>query len=905
MIQTKLQRHEAGVQPAEVLLGQLSVQAAQGLSETEVQRRRETYGLNRLQETVGRSSWQIFAAQFKSPIIALLVAAAALSAAFQEWVEAIAIVIAILLNATIGFLTEMQAVRSMESLKALSETQANVRRKGAVQTVAAEQLVPGDILVFEGGDLIAADARVIAASKLQIDESALTGESLPVSKTAGAIAAEVALAEQTNVLFKGTAVTRGSGEAVVFATGMETELGHISALTAQAQEEVTPLEQRLDDLGRRLIWITLAIVAVVAVFGVVGGNDLFLMIETAIALAVGAVPEGLPIVATVALARGMRRMAQQDALINRLSAVETLGATSIICTDKTGTLTENRMTARRLLLQEDQITVSGEGLYDKGEFRGDGADVAVHQHDALRSLLEVGVLCNNATLPPNRDDAPIGDPMEVALLVLGAKANMNRSALVKRSPEVREVAFDSETKMMATVHEAGSLQYRVAVKGAPEAVLSCCSKVHTSDGVQPLRDSLDRWQERGAALAEEGLRTLAFAQKQVDHPDAEPYEDLVLLGLVGLLDPPRQQVSEAIAACHKAGVRVVMVTGDQAITARNVGRAVGLVAAEERVAAGSELRSLKSLDAAERSRLQQVSIFSRVSPEQKLNLIELHQKNGAIVAMTGDGVNDAPALKKADIGVAMGQRGTQVAREAADMVLEDDSFSSIIDAIAQGRAIFLNIRKFTLYLLSGNVGEIIAVAVAALVGAPLPLLPLQILYLNAVNDVFPALALGVGEGSESLMSRPPRPSDEAVLTPQHWWAIGAYGAVIAAVTLIAFAIAAGPLNKGGTEAVTISFLTLALGRLWHVFNMRDASSQGSGRLPTSVLRNEITQNPYVWGALALCSLILVSTPYLPGLSSVLDLTHPGLDGWILILLGSLVPLLTGQLWIIGREVRHR
>ncbi|MGF1513421.1 MAG: cation-translocating P-type ATPase [Elainellaceae cyanobacterium] len=902
-----LQRYQAGAQSTAEVLDQLSVQPKQGLSKTEVRQRQETYGLNRLAEAAQRSTWQIFVAQFKSPIIALLAVAAILSVAFKEWVEAIAILIAILLNAVIGFGTEIQAVRSMEALKTLSETQAKVRRDGAVHNIPAEQLVPGDILVFEGGDLIAADARVTEASKLQIDESTLTGESVPVSKGVAAIAEEVALADQANFLFKGTAVTRGSGEAVVVAIGMKTELGHISELTAQAKEEVTPLEERLDELGRRLIWITLAIVAVVAVFGVVGGNDLFLMIETAIALAVGAVPEGLPIVATVALARGMRRMAKQNVLINRLSAVETLGATSIICTDKTGTLTENRMTARHLLLAAGRVTVSGEGLYTKGEFRQNESAVAVGEHDALRSLLSVGVLCNNATLPPNQDEDPIGDPMEVALLVLGAKADMRRSALMAQLPEVREVAFDSETKMMATVHRisAAPSQYHVAVKGAPEAVLNHCSSVLTPSGVQPLQDH-SRWQERDAALAQEGLRTLAFAQKSAGSPDVEPYEDLTLLGTVGLLDPPRQEVSKAIAACHSAGVRVVMVTGDQAITARNVGQAVGLVHRPEQVAAGSELRPVAGLDSAERDRLQQVPIFYRVSPEQKLNLIELHQRNGAIVAMTGDGVNDAPALKKADIGVAMGQRGTQVAREAADMVLEDDAFSSIVDAIAQGRAIFRNIRKFTLYLLSGNVGEIMAVAAASLVGAPLPLLPLQILYLNAVNDVFPALALGVGEGSASLMRRPPRSSDEAVLTPRHWWVIGAYGAVIAVVTLIAFGIALGPLGKGSTEAVTISFLTLALGRLWHVFNMRDlVSPDAKGGLWANIVNNEITRNPYVWGALALCSVVLVSTPYIPGISGVLDLTHPGADGWLVIVIGSLGPVLVGQLWQIGQELRHR
>ena len=905
-----LQRSEARRLEVTALLDKLAVAAAQGLSPNAVEERQVQYGPNALQAVAQRSSWQILIAQFKSPIIALLAVAALLSFAFQEWVEGVAIIIAILLNALIGFVTEMRAVRSMEALKQLSQVQAKVRRGGNIQTVAAEAVVPGDILVFEGGDLIAADSRVIAASKLQVDESALTGESLPVDKQTGPIVGEVPLAEQTNMLFKGTAITCGSGEAVVVATGMATELGHISALTAQAKEEVTPLEQRLDQLGQLLIWITLVIAVVVAVSGILGGRDLFLMVETAIALSVGAVPEGLPIVATVALARGMRRMAKRQALINRLSAVETLGATSIICTDKTGTLTENRMTARHILLSTGRVTVSGEGLTEAGEFRQAGQPVEVTEQPVLRSLLAVGVLCNNAALPEQdlaQDSLPVGDPMEVALLVLGAKANLRRPALVAQAPEVREVAFDSDSKMMATVHRTeGDAVYQVAVKGAPEAVLACCSSALSATGIEPMREAtFSQWQTRSDALAEEGLRVLAFAQKHSRTAEVDPYQDLTLLGMVGLLDPPRQEVHSAIEACHDAGVRVIMVTGDQAITACNVGRAVGLIASQEQAAAGKRLQPVDEMTAAERSQLQQVSIFYRVSPEQKLNLIELHQRSGAIVAMTGDGVNDAPALKKADIGVAMGLHGTQVAREAADMVLENDAFSSIVAAIAQGRAIFRNIRKFTVYLLSGNIGEIIAVALAAMTGVPLPLLPLQILYLNAVNDVFPALALGVGEGSDSLMQQPPRPAQEPVLTRDNWITIMSYGVVIAACCLLSLAIALGPLGKTETQAVTISFLTLALGRLWHVFNMRDAARRDRPPL-TAAIDNEITQNPYIWSALLLCAVILVGSAYLPGLSAVLDLTHPGWDGWLVIVLGSLVPLLIGQFWIVAQDWRrHR
>ncbi|PSN13243.1 ATPase [filamentous cyanobacterium CCT1] len=872
-------------QPQEVLEA-FGVDAAQGLTCRQVDRQRDKYGWNRLEEAKQRGAGAIFVDQFKSPIIGLLAVAAVLAFAFQEWIEGIAVVIAIALNALIGFTTELRAVKSMESLQQLSQTQAKVRREGQVQQVGADELVPGDIVVLEGGDIVPADLRLISASNLQADESALTGESLPASKTTQPVEPDLPLAEQTNRVFKGTAIRLGSAEGIVTATGMETELGHISTLAAQAGGEQTPLEQRLDQLGRRLIWITLVIAAIVAVSGIVQGKDLVLMVETAIALSVAAVPEGLPIVATVALARGMWRMAKQNALINRLSAVETLGSTSIICTDKTGTLTQNRMTASQIVVEAGTVQVSGSG---DAPFSLDNQSIDPQQHEALEQLLRVAVLCNNAE-PPDADapDRTIGDPMEIALLNLGQQADLHRDELRSQYPEQREVAFDPDLKMMATIHNAKD-GYWVAVKGAPEAVLERCTHYHSGQGVQSLDgENHDRWQQRMHATAEAGLRVLAFATKTTDTAQDEPYSDLTLLGVVGLEDPPRQGVKDSIKACHQAGIRVVMVTGDQQITARNIGLAVGLVGDREAKALpGKALKPLDDLTEQHRQELQQVSIFARVSPEQKLNLIALHQADGAIVAMTGDGVNDAPALQKADIGVAMGQRGTQVAQEAADMVLQDDSFASIVAAVAQGRAIFRNIRQFTLYLLSGNTGEIIAVALASVVNAPLPLLPLQILYINAVNDVFPALALGLGEGDETMMQRPPRKGSEAVLTQDHWIAIGLYGLLIAATTLGTFAIALRVWQLDGTEAVTISFMTLSFSRLWHIFNMRNRG--------THPLHNEVTRNPFVWGALVICTLILLAAVYVPGLSDALGTTGLSTRAWGLVFGASLIPLVVGQL----------
>ncbi|MFE4105254.1 cation-translocating P-type ATPase [Almyronema epifaneia] len=884
-------RSVIGSQSVDDALKTYAVEPERGLDPAEAKKRYQKHGPNQLQTAPRRSSWEIFVTQFKSPIIALLAIAAVLSFAFQEWIEGIAILIAIGLNAGIGFFTEVKAVRSMESLKQLSKSQAQVRRAGEVQVISAEDIVPGDIVVLEGGDLVSADLRLIKASKLQVDESPLTGESLPVSKTTAAIAAERPLAEQENMLFKGTAVTRGTGEGVAVATGMDTELGKISSLTAEAEDQVTPLEKRLDELGRRLIWITLAIAVVVAISGILGGKDLVLMVETAIALSVAAVPEGLPIVATVALARGMWRMAKRNALINKLSAVETLGATSIICTDKTGTLTENRMTVTQVALATGSVEVTGDALEQSGEFLQSGNPLEATQNNALRQLLKVAVLCNNASLPKpeQAEDELIGDPMEIALLVLSAKANIRPEQQQQDYPEVREIAFDSESKMMATVHEAEK-GYRFAVKGAPEAVLKACSHQLTDEGIQPLAASERQfWQDQCTQMAEQGLRILALATKTADQAEVEPYRDLTLLGVVGLEDPPRQDVGNALKACHQAGIRVIMVTGDQVITARNIGVAVGLVGQQEAQAReGKALRPLEDMSSEEQTQLEQVQIFARVSPEQKLNLISLHQAHGDIVAMTGDGVNDAPALKKADIGIAMGRRGTQVAQEAAAMVLQDDAFSSIVAAVAQGRAIFRNIRQFTFYLLSGNVGEILAVAIASLAGLPLPLLPLQILYLNAVNDVFPALALGVGEGNETMMQRPPRKADEPVLTWRHWTNIGGYGLIIAAAVLAAFLAARWWLGLDESQAVTTSFLTLAFGRLWHVFNMRTPG--------TGIVQNEVVSNPYVWGSLLVCTGLLLSAVYLPGLSPALQTVHPTWPGWGLVLGMSLIPLVLGQIW---------
>ncbi len=883
--------------PAEGVLETLGVDAEAGLSPQAVLERRRQHGSNRLREAKRRGAVRILVDQFTSLIVALLAAASILSYVLVDWIEGTAIAAVILINAALGFATELKAVRSMEALYRLGQVTARVRRDRRVREVSAAELVPGDIVLVDGGDVVTADLRLLAASRLQANESSLTGESTPVGKSVDPVEDSTPLAERRCMLYKGTAVTRGSGEGVVVATGLASELGKITSLVEETESTSTPLERRLERLARRLIGVTVGLAVLVGSIGVAAGRDLVVMVETAIALAVATVPEGLPVVATIALARGMWRMARHNALVNRLSAVETLGATGVICTDKTGTLTENRMTVARLRLPSGEIVLPDDGASPRRKEDDQPPDATFDA--ALREALEVGVLCNNAELGAARDtgaERGVGDPMEIALLAAAARVGIRRDELLTQQPEEREEAFDPETKMMATFHRREK-ELRVAVKGAPEAVIDACTQMRRGDGQEELADA-DRsaWLQHNATMAEEGLRVLALATREAADTAEDPYSDLVLLGLVGLVDPPRADVGESLARCRSAGIRVVMVTGDQAVTARYVARAVGLAGdGEIEVLAGDAAKPVEQLADDERARLLNATIFARVDPAQKLNLIALHQASGAVVAMTGDGVNDAPALKKADIGIAMGQRGTQVAREAAEMVLKDDAFPTIVLAVEQGRIIFDNIRKFVLYLLSCNVSELLVVALATAASAPLPILPLQILFLNLVTDVFPALALGVGPGDPHIMKRNPRPAQEAILTRGHWITIATHGAFITAAVLGAFAAALLYLRLDVESAVTVSFLTLALAQLWHVFNMRDPQS--------GFVRNDIVRNPYVWGALLLCLALLAAAMFIPALSRLLAIVP--LDGraWGIVLAGSLAPLLLGQILLVLRARR--
>jgi Ca2+-transporting ATPase len=859
--------------PAADVLHRLRVEHAHGLADEDAKTRRKHFGPNAVPRQRSVSLLLLLLHQFASPVVYLLTTAAGLSLYFGKVTEGSAIAAVLGFNALIGFVTELKAARSINSLRALGGRNARVRREGHVRLISAIELVPGDIVLLDAGDAVSADLRLIEAAALAVDESMLTGESVPVDKHAEPVAREARASERTSMLFNGTTITRGSGAGVVVTTGTATELGRVTQLVLETNTGRSPLEQKLAKLSRQLALATMAGAAAIAAIGLAMGRDAFLITEAAIALAVAAIPEGLPIVATLTLARGMWRMARQNALIERLSAVETLGATTIILTDKTGTLTENRMTVRRLWLPSGEIELEISPSQEMGH------SGLIHNQQVLL-LLRIAVLCNDAHLEPVKSDGN-GDPMEIALLRAGLQAGLQKEVMLKGHRVVRKYPFDSETKMMATVHE-NTDGFLLAVKGAPEAVISAASQALGDQGEVSLHAALrSEWHQRAEQLAHHGLRVIACAMKMDTRADVPPCEGLVLVGLIGLEDPARAGVPQAIRDCRKAGIRVVMVTGDHAVTARSIGRSIGLADSADVV----EGKGIDRAIAAGPRALREISIFARVSPSEKLKLVKAYQAAGDIVAMTGDGVNDAPALRQADIGVAMGLRGTDAAREAAAMILLDDAFPTIVKAIRQGRVIFGGIRNFVTYLISCNLSEVLIVGLAVATALPLPLLPLQILYLNLVTDVFPAFALALGEGEAGILNQPPRSAKEPILGRTQWLTVLLQTMVLTAGTFLALAVARW-LEFDALQSVTVTFLSLAFGQLWHVFNMRSSEAR--------IWVNEVTRNGWVWAALALCSLLLSVPPYIPFAANLLQLAPLTAKMWTVVLGCSFAPLALTQ-----------
>lgn len=870
---------------ADTALAQLA-SSREGLTTDEAKRRLERYGPNRIEVTAPASAWSILVAQFRSVVMLLLVAAAGLAFALGDTADASAIGAVLLINAALGFITELRARRSMEALRQLDVPRAVVVRDGAVLEISARELVPGDVIDLESGQSVPADARLIEATELRVSEAPLTGESLPVEKDANVVLeADTVLAERTNMLYQATAVVSGTARAVVVATGSATEVGRIGALTSSIADERTPLEHRLDALGRRLVVIALLVAAFVALLGLWRGGSWGLVLETALALAIAAVPEGLPAVATITLAVGVSRMAKRQALIRRLPAVETLGSATVVCTDKTGTLTAGEMAVSIVAVDGREITVTGMTYEPEGEFREGGRALRPAEDPVLYEALRIGALANRADLV--HDDnrwRPVGDPTEVALVVAARKAGLDRDRLLEEQPEEGELPFTSERQCMATFHRAAGDELLVYVKGAPGRIVERSTRQLAAGGERPLDEGgRQRLLDQNRALAARGLRVLAVARTTARDSGESAVRDLTFVGLFGISDPPAEGVAETIRSFRNAGVRTVMITGDQRLTAVAVARQLGLIESEEAALDGRELATLDESGLA--SRLERTGVFNRVSPSDKLRIISALQDRGDIVAMLGDGVNDAAALKKADIGVAMGRRGTDVAKEAADVVLADDRFPTVAAAVEEGRVIFDNIRKFVFYLFSCNLAEVLILLVAGLTGLPQPLLPLQILWLNLVTDTFPALALAVEPREVDVMKRPPRDPEEAILSRSFLGTIVIYALMITLSTLAAFLLA---LERGLLErAVTVAFMTLALAQGFHLGNARSAGSV------LSVQR--VGANRWALGALALVIGLQLAAVYAPWLAGVLGVVPLTLGDWGLVLPAALLPAVVGQL----------
>ncbi len=824
--------------------------------------------------------------QFRSVVVLLLIAAVGVALAIGDLLEAAAIGVVLAINTLLAFVTELRARRAMEALLRLETPRAVVLRNGRRLEIDARELVPGDVVQVEPGQLVPADARVLRATDLRTNEAPLTGESLPASKSVEPVPADTPLPERSNMLYKGTTAVAGTGQALVVRTGMDTELGRIGGLVAGIRAERTPLERRLDALGRRLGWLALAVGALVAVVGALQHLPLGRMIETGIALAIAAVPEGLPAVATIALAVGVRRMARRHALVRRLPSVETLGSVTVICTDKTGTLTAGEMTVTVLALDGRTITVTGAGYEPEGAFVEDGRTLSPVNDYPLRQALFIGMMAGHADVERGADGWLVrGDPTEAALLVAARKAGLSRQRALAEQPQVGEVPFSSERMLMATCHQSPNGEFVAYVKGAPRRVVELCGQMLTTHGEQRLDErGRERFAARNDDLAARGLRVLALACGRVSRAAEAALHNLTFVGFAGMIDPVAAGVKDTIRVFREAGIRTVMITGDQQLTAEAIARDLGILAPGNEVLDGRTLAHLSDVELA--ARVERVGAFSRVSPEDKLGIVTAYQRRGEIVAMLGDGVNDAAALKKADVGVAMGIRGTDIAKEAAAVVLLDDRFQTVGAAVEEGRVVFDNIRKFVFYLFSCNLAEVLSLLVAGVLGLPLALLPLQILWLNLVTDTFPALALAAEPAERGIMQRPPRDPQQEILSARFLGSIARYAGLITAVTLIAFAIGLHDTDPTSNRAVTMSFMTLALAQAFHLGNARS-------RTPVLAPRHAFA-NPYALGAVAIVVVLQVLAIYVSTLGRMLHTQPLEWKDWLIVVALGLTPALVGQ-----------
>ncbi|MBU5211004.1 calcium-translocating P-type ATPase, SERCA-type [Heyndrickxia oleronia] len=874
----------------------LNTSIENGLTASDVEKKRKQFGWNELQEGEKQSAFLLFISQFKDFMILVLLAATLISGLLGEYIDAIAIIAIVLINGFLGFFQERRAEKSLHALKELSAPQVTVLRDGQWHKIPSKEVVVGDIIRFSSGDRIGADVRLVQTVNLEIEESALTGESVPAVKSIAPISnSHASLGDLENMAFMGTMVTRGNGLGIVTGIGMNTAMGKIADMIQNAENLVTPLQRRLEQLGKILITVALGLTLLVVVAGVVHGHDLYTMFLAGVSLAVAAIPEGLPAIVTIALSLGVQRMIRKNAIVRKLPAVETLGCASVICSDKTGTMTQNKMTVTHLWSGGNTWNLTGTGYNPKGSFYIEDQEITPQNEKSLYQLLTFGLLCNHAELKKKDDEFIIdGDPTEGALLVSALKAGLTRDSLLKQFKIEKEFPFDSTRKMMSVIVKDKNGRRFVITKGAPDVLLGLSESVLWGGKQQYLNEELKNAIESSVEhLASMALRTIAIAFKPIQEQtvilnerDAE--KGLTFVGIQGMIDPPRPEVKQAIKECREAGIKTIMITGDHAITARSIAGQLGIFRGKEKVMEGAELNNL-SLDALEEV-VEDVAVFARVSPEHKLKIVKALQNRGHIVAMTGDGVNDAPAIKSADIGISMGITGTDVAKEASSLILLDDNFATIKAAINEGRNIYENIRKFVRYLLASNVGEILVMLFAMLLSLPLPLVPIQILWVNLVTDGLPAMALGLDKPEDDVMRRKPRHPKEGIFARRLGWKVISRGFLIGIVTLLAFLTIYHKNPENLAYAQTVAFATLVLTQLIHVFDCRSEKSIFS--------RNPFGNMYLVWAVISSLLLMLLAI-YVPALQPIFHTIPIEPKDWMLIIGLSSVPtfLLAGSLFV--------
>jgi Ca2+-transporting ATPase len=839
--------------------------AESGLTSSQAQNRLKEHGKNILIGKEKVSPFKVFLEQFNSPVVWILIGALVVSFIMGEKIDAIVIMSILVINATLGFFQEYRAEKEIEALKRLVSLNAVVIRDGIQREIDSSELVPGDIIIVKEGDKVPADARVFEEIELEAQESMLTGESLPVKKTAVKLPSNQELAEQRNMLFSGTTLTRGKGRAVVVRTGMGSEIGRITKLIQETQKERTPLQEKLTKLGGMLSIIIAAVCGLVLLTGALRGENLVGVFSIAVALAVAAIPEGLPAVVTISLAVGLKRMLRSNALIRKLPSVETLGSTTVICTDKTGTLTYNEMTVKKLFVNDKVIEVSGSGYSTAGEFSEDPQKFAL--------LLKIGALCNDARIT---DRKFIGDPTEGCLKVAAEKAGIDTEELHEEHPRLNEIPFSSERKRMTTVHRVGD-KYYAYMKGAPDVILDLCRSYLSDEKIFPMKPEFkERAEKINAEFCAEAMRVLGFAYKEIESPKNFKETDeinFIFAGMQGMIDPPRDEVRKAVKECHEAGVKVVMITGDYQGTAAAIADAVGI---KGRCVTGKELEGMD--DETFENAVKGISIYARVNPEHKQKIVKALQKRGEVVAMTGDGVNDAPALKRADIGIAMGITGTDVSKEAADMILTDDNFTSIVRAVEEGRGVYDNIKKFFVFLLSGNIGEVVIIFLSLLTGLPAPLTATQILLINLVTDGLPATALSIDPFEPDAMKRKPRRRDEKIQT-----GLGNFLVVYPVLmTLVALAFFVVSYNKTGNldRSRTLVFLTVVFFEIFQSFASR------STIFPS--IKVGVFKNRALVGATASSLIVAAAAVYIPSMNTLFGTVHiTVLDFLMVFLSGSI------------------